>query len=275
MEGRICLVTGGTSGVGLAVARGLALQGATLILLSRNQENGSRVKEQLSVQTDNPRIGLVPADLSDEGSVRNAAASVERVHKKLHVVACCAGVLYPQRATSSRGLELTFATEVYGHFRLLSLLLDRLKASAPARVVVAAGSPGPLRSARVHFDDPQLESGYNPLRAKMQAAVAKVLLVQELARRLDGTGVTANVFHPGLVRSNLVRHLPGVLRLPAHLGLRLFGKECPTGVNAASSDALDSVSGQFLVRKRIGKFPDRREEAARLWEYLESLTRTG
>jgi NAD(P)-dependent dehydrogenase (short-subunit alcohol dehydrogenase family) len=273
LEGRVCLVTGGSSGVGLAVARGLARQGATLVLLSRDQERGTKVKEQLSVETDNPRIGVVPVDLSEERSVRSAAAAVLKVHNGLHVVACCAGVLYPGRRTNSRGLELTFATEVYGHFLLVSLLLERLKSSAPARVIVAAGNPAPLRIGRVHFEDPQLERSYGPVRAKWQAAVAKVLFTLELARRLEGTGVSANVFHPGLVRSNVIRHLPGILGLPARFGMSFLGRESPTGVFAGSAPELESITGKFLVRRRVASYPDRREESARLWGYLESLIR--
>ena len=259
--------------MGLAVARGLARQGATLILLSRDRERGTKVKEQLAVETDNPRIGFVPVDLSEESSVRGAAAAVLKVHEGLHVLACCAGVLYPGRRTNSRGLELTFASEVYGHFLLASLLLERLKSSAPARVIVAAGNPGPLRAGRVHFEDLQLERRYSPIRAKWQAAVAKVLFTLELARRLEGTGVSANVFHPGLVRSNVIRHLPGFLRLPARLWMGFLGRESPTGVYAGSAPELESVTGKFLVRRRIVSYPDRRQESLRLWDYLESLTR--
>jgi len=271
MEGKVCLVTGGTSGVGLAVARGLALQGATLILLARDSERGSRAKERLSVETGNPRIGLVAADLSDERSVRAAAASVQRVHKALHVLACCAGVLYPERRTNARGWELTWATEVFGHFFLTSLLRDRLKASAPARVVVAAGNPLPLRAGPIYFEDLSLEKRYSPVRAKWQAAVAKVLFTFELSRRLEGSGIAANVFHPGLVRTSLIRNLPGFLRGPLQVGQNLLGRESPTGVFAASAAQLEGVSGCFLVRKRPTSFPERREEAQRLWQVLEGM----
>jgi len=271
MEGRVCLVTGGTSGVGLAVARGLAVQGATLILLARDRERGMRIKEQLSVETGNPRIGFVSTDLSEDSSLRRAAASVLRVHPRLHVLACCAGVLYPRRRTNSRGLELTFATEVLGHFLLSSLLAERLEASAPARVVVAAGNPGPLRAGPVYLEDMQLEKRYGPVRAKWRAAVSKVLFTLELARRLRGSGVTANVFHPGVMRSNLVRHLPPVLRVPARAGMAVLGRGSPTGVFAASAPELDSTTGAYFARRRAVAFPERLEESARLWRELESL----
>jgi NAD(P)-dependent dehydrogenase (short-subunit alcohol dehydrogenase family) len=274
MEGRVCLVTGGSSGVGLAVARGLAVQGATLILLSRDQERGLKVKEQLSVETGNARIGVISANLSETPSVRAAAASVLKVHPRLHVLACCAGVLYPRRRESSRGVELTFATEVLGHFLLASLIRERLEASAPARVVTAAGNPGLLRNGPVYFDDLQLERRYGPVRAKWQAAVGKVLFTLELARRFQGTGVTANVFHPGLVRSNLTRYLPPILAVPARAGMGVLGRECPTGVYAASAPELEATTGAFLARRHAVPFPGRTEESERLWRELESLART-
>jgi len=271
MHGRVCLVTGGSSGVGLSVARGLALQGATLILLARDAERGMKAKERLSVETGNPRIGLVPADLSEQDSVRSAAAAVLRVHGGLHVLACCAGVLYPQRRVGSSGHELTFATEVLGHFLLVSLLLERLQASAPARVVVVAGGPGLLKRGVIHFDDIGLRERYSPLRAKLQAAVAKVLLTQELARRLEGSRVTANVFHPGLVRSNLARHLPGSLRVPVQAAMALLGREADSGVFAASAPELEATTGAYLVGRHAVPFPERREEAVRLWRLLEGM----
>jgi len=271
MEGRVCLVTGGTSGVGMAVARGLALQGATLILLARDAERGIKAKERLSVETGNPRIGLVPADLSEEDSVRSAVSSILKVHKSLHVLACCAGVLYPERRTSSRGYELTWATEVFGHFLLASLLRERLEASAPARVIVAAGNPGPLRIGPIHFDDLQLQRRYTPVRAKWQAAVGKVLLTLELSRRLEGSGVTANAFHPGLVRSNLLRSLPGILRGPLQAGMALASRDGRNGVFAASAAQLEGTTGGFIVRGRTVPFPERREEALRLWQALEGM----
>jgi NAD(P)-dependent dehydrogenase (short-subunit alcohol dehydrogenase family) len=271
LEGRVCLVTGGTSGVGLAVARGLALQGATLILLCRDQDRGMKVKEQLSVETGNPRIGLVPADLSEDSSVRGAAASVLKVYPRLHVLACCAGVLYPERRANSRGLELTFATEVLGHFLLASLLRERLQASVPARVVVAAGNPGLLRVGPVYFEDLQLQGRYGPIRAKWQAAVAKALFAFELAGRLQGSGVTANAFHPGLMRSNLVRHLPALLAVPARAGMALLGRDSRAGVYAASAPELESTTGAFFARRRVVPFPGRAEECARLWGELERL----
>ena len=271
MEGRVCLVTGGSSGIGLALARGLAQQGASLILLCRDRERGMRAKERLSVETGNPRIGLVPADLSEAESVRAAVAGVLKVHPSLHVLACCAGVLYPQRQTSSAGLELTFASEVFGHFFLATLLLERLRASAPSRVIIAAGGPAPLRKGPVYFDDLQLEGRYSPVRAKWQAAVSKVLLAFELARRLEGTGVTANVFHPGLVRSDLTRHLPAALRWPAQAWMAVLGRGSPAGVYAASAPELESVTGRFFVGRSAVPFPERREEAARLWGVLEGL----
>lgn len=272
-EDRVVLITGGSSGVGRAAATGLARLGTHTVLLSRNRERAEHARQDLVSMTGNDRIEILQADLAQWDSVRRAAEEFEKRHDRLDVLMNCAGVLYLRRAATPEGLEMTFAVELLGHFLLTNLLLELLKRSAPARILTVTGNAAPLKFARMQFDDLQLERRYNPVKAKLQAELAKALFSVELARRLRGTGVTSNVFHPGLIRSRLVRNLPWFLRIPAMLGMALLGRETGTGFYLATSEEVEGVSGRFF--ERVGdarELPHDAEEARRLWEISENLT---
>ncbi len=273
MRGKLALITGGSSGVGLAMAAGLARLGARIVLLSRDQIRAEQARRELIAGTKNERVELLPADLARPASVRRAVAELERRHRRLDVLANCAGGLFLRREVTGEGWEITLASEFLGHFLLTNLLLPLLARSTPARILTAAGNPGPLKRVRIAFEDLQLTERYNPLRAKLQAARAKTLFTLELARRLEGSGVTANVFNPGLVRSNLTRHLPWFLHLPASLGMLLGSRECRTGTYLASSPEIETVSGGFFIGPgRQTRFPYEAEAAERLWRMAEELT---
>ena len=270
MKDKVVLITGGSAGVGKAAALGLARLGAGLVLLSRDPDRAEQTRQEIAAATGNERIRCLQADLAEWSSVRRAAEDFKERYPRLDVLMNCAGVLYPKRTVSVEGAEMTLAVEFLGHFLLTKVLLGLLKRSAPARILTVTGNAGPLRFARIHFDDLQLERGYNPLKAKLQAELAKALFSMELARRLEGSGVTSNAFHPGLIRSRLIRNLPWVLRIPASIGVALFGGETRTGVYLAASPEVEGISGRLF--ERVG---DERsvpvDGAARLWEIAESL----
>ena len=272
MKDKLVLITGGSSGVGRAAALGLASLGARIVLLSREEERAQRSRRELIAATGNRDIEVLCADLSEGESVRRTAGEFEERYRQLDVLMNCAGVLYPRRTVSVEGVEMTLAVEFLGHFLLTNLLLDVLKRSAPARILTVTGNAGPLRFARIHFDDLQLVKGYNFAKAKLQAELAKALFSIELARRLEGGGVTSNCFHPGLIRSRVIRNLPWYLRLPASLGMAVLGRETGCGVYLASSPDVEGVSGRFF--ERVGeerRIPADGEAARRLWGIAESL----
>ena len=273
MKDKLILITGGSAGVGRAAALGLARMGARIVLLSRDRQRAEQTRQELAVSTGNEGIGLLQADLSEWASIRRAVEQFKERYDSLDVLMNCAGVLYLRRTVSVEGAEMTLAVEFLGHFLLTNLLLDVLKASAPARVLTVTGNAGPLRFARIHFDDLQLEGSYNPVRAKLQAELAKAMFTLELARRLEGTGVTANAFHPGLIRSRIVRNLPWYLRIPGAVGMALLSRETGTGLYLAGSPGVEGVSGRFFERVgREKKVPFDSEKARRLWAIAESLT---
>ncbi len=272
MVEKFCLVTGGSSGVGRAIATGLVARGARVALLSRDPRKAEEARRRMIQRSGNSRIELLSADLSDPASVREAVRRLRALSDRLDVLALCAGVLLWDRRESRGGVEMTLATEFVGQFLLANSLLDLLRAAAPARILTAVGLPGTVRRARIRFDDLQLRRRYHVSAAKLQAARAKALFTLELARRLAGSGVTANAFYPGLIRSGMVEELPVLLRLPARLGMALVAREeSPAGVYLACSPEVEGVNGRFFRGRKPLRFPYPPEEAARLWEAGERL----
>jgi NAD(P)-dependent dehydrogenase (short-subunit alcohol dehydrogenase family) len=276
MRERVCLVTGSTSGVGKAIATGIARLGATVVMLCRNREKGARVADEIRNLTGNDRIDIMMADLSIQSSIREFAGNFRNRYPRLHVLSNNAAAFPMRREETADGIEKIFATNYLSHFLLTHLLLDLLEASAPSRVITVSGSPGPLQRGRIDFDDIQLEQGFNPFRATLQAAFAKVVFSFELARRLAGSGVTSNTFHPGLVKSELARDFPWFLKPFIGIAEWLMSDECWTGVYLASSPEVETLTGHFFVKDRSFDFRYRHDEEdvqSRLWELSERLIR--
>jgi NAD(P)-dependent dehydrogenase (short-subunit alcohol dehydrogenase family) len=275
MRTKVCLVTGGTSGVGRGIARALAEVGATVILVSRNAGRGVAAAEALRGETGNERIEAIAADLSSMTSVRSLAASVRAKHDSLHVLSNNAAYLSMQRRLSPDGVESIFATNYLGHFLLSNLLIDLLKAGAPSRILTVSGQPGLIARFQPRFEGLGSTGGFSPLQATLRAAIAKALFTFEIARRLQGTGITANTFHPGLVRSGLPSHLPWFLRFPLRLASVFFAEESATGRFLALSAEVEGVTGRFFTRGRAVAFePSYDTEAAgrELWEISARLS---
>ena len=269
MKDKLILITGGSAGVGRAAALGLARMGARIVLLSRDRQRAEQTRRELVASTGNEGIELLQADLSEWASIRRAVEQFKERYDSLDVLMNCAGVLYLRRTVSVEGLEMTLAVEFLGHF--LPRQVD--SSEQTIRVLTVTGNAGPLRFAHIHFDDLQLEDSYNPVRAKLQAELAKAVFSLELARRLEGSRVTSNAFHPGLIRSRIIRNLPWYLRIPGALGMALLSRETVTGPYLAGSPEVEGVSGRVFERVgREEKVPFDSEQARRLWALAESLT---
>jgi NAD(P)-dependent dehydrogenase (short-subunit alcohol dehydrogenase family) len=200
MQGKICLVTGANSGIGKATVMGLARQGATVIMVSRNAAKGEAARDELRAKSGNSAIDLLLADLSSQQSIRQLAENFKQRYTQLHVLINNAGGYYMKRQESPDGLEMTLAVNYLAPFLLTNLLLDTLKASAPARIINVSSTA--QASNFIDMDDLQATKHYSGGRAYGQSKLAEVLFTYELARRLQGTGVTANCLHPGFVASN-------------------------------------------------------------------------
>ena len=202
MKNKIILVTGSTDGIGKETALQLAQRGATVVVHGRHVERCQRTRDEIRQATGNPNVDCVTADLSSQRQVRQMAADILARYDRLHVLINNAGVILLQRQLSEAGLETSFAVNHLAPFLLTNLLLDLLKASAPARIVNVSSTVH--YDAQIKFDNLQGERHYNGIEAYKVAKLGNVLFTYELAERLKGSGVTANCLHPGVVATKLL-----------------------------------------------------------------------
>jgi NAD(P)-dependent dehydrogenase (short-subunit alcohol dehydrogenase family) len=247
IEGKTCIITGASSGIGKASAEQLASMGAHVIMVCRNLERGERAKTEVEAKSGSKSVELMRADLASLVSVRAFAEEFAKNHGSLHVLLNNAGVARPLRSTTIDGFEMTFQVNYLSHFLLTNLLLPILKKSAPSRIISVSSVAH--YGGHLNFDDLQMEKGYGVMRAYSQSKLALVLFTHELARRLQGTGVTANCLHPGAVATNIWGEWLGPA---AFLGkvTRLFmlspEKGAKTQVYLASSPDVEGVSGEYF-----------------------------
>jgi NAD(P)-dependent dehydrogenase (short-subunit alcohol dehydrogenase family) len=277
MQGRICLVTGGSTGIGKVTALELARRGAQVTIVSRDKARGEAALADIRQQSGNQQVELILADLSSMKEVRRVAARFLATHDRLHVLVNNAGVILTDRVVTEDNLEATFAINHLAYFLLTELLQDLLIRSAPARIInVASGAH--LRG-HINFDDLQAEKSYSGLRVYCNSKLANLLFTQELARRLDGTHVTANSVHPGPVATSWGTNTSGWFKW-GHSLFRPFmitpEKGAETSVYLATSSDVAKVSGQYFAkmkRTRASKEANDPAIAKRLWKVSEQLTR--
>jgi NAD(P)-dependent dehydrogenase (short-subunit alcohol dehydrogenase family) len=278
MQNKICLITGATSGIGQAAASALAKMGTTVVIVGRSEERCQNTVAHIQSKTGNFHVDYLLADLSIQAQVRQLAADFKARYKRLDVLVNNAGAIFLRRQVSADGIEMTFAVNHLAYFLLTDLLLDTLKASAPARVVNVASNSH--RDTHLDFDNLQLERGYNPLRAYGRSKLCNLYFTYELARRLenDGTGVTVNAMHPGFVHTNMAANNGWLVRLflpLIHRNSLTPEQGARTAVYLASSPDVETVTGKYFVREReVASDPVSYDEAAarRLWEVSEEMT---
>jgi NAD(P)-dependent dehydrogenase (short-subunit alcohol dehydrogenase family) len=274
MEGKVCVVTGATSGIGKAAATALARLGAQVVLVGRDQGRAEAAAAEIGA------IGPVPpkveiADLASMEQVRALAgrlASLER----LDVLINNAGLVLGERRVTKDGFEHVFAVNHLAPFLLTNLLLPKLAGSAPARVVTVTSDAH--SAAKLDLDDPSLEHGWDSWRSYANSKLANILFTRELARRLDGTGVTANCAHPGVVRTGFGREGKPLLRLGTTIARPFFlspERGADTIVYLASSpDVAGETGGYYVKRQRREPSAAARDDttARRLWDISEKMT---
>jgi NAD(P)-dependent dehydrogenase (short-subunit alcohol dehydrogenase family) len=272
MQGKVCIVTGATSGIGKATALGLARQQATVVLVVRNQAKGEAARQEIQSAASNQNVDLLLADLSSQASIRQLASAITERYPQVHVLINNAGVFMLKRRETVDGLETTFAVNHLAPFLLTQLLLDTLQASAPARIVNVCSDAH--TSGHIHWQDIQLQQGYGVWRAYAQSKLAMLLCSYELARRLEGQAVTVNCVHPGFVFTNMGMNNVGPRTqsfAKAILG-RLGSspeKGARTSIYLATSPEVDQVSSRYFAKcKPTASSPRSYNEAdqQRLWE---------
>lgn len=276
MAGKICLVTGTTSGIGKEAARGLAKLGATVVAIARDKQRGEAVVQDIIQSTGNKNVELLLCDLSSIASMKAAAAEFKRRHDKLHVLIHQAGLYTSKRQVTPEGLETLFVVNHLAYFVLTVLLLDVLKPSAPSRIIIGTG--GLFVQGTIDFDDLQGEKQFKPMKALAQSKLGNMLLLHELTRRLEGTGVSVTAFEPGAVKTNLGVGESGLFAVMMAVA-RFFGQTpeqaAKVPVHLASAPQLEGVTGKYFTHKLQiadpGKKAQDSEVARKLWDASAKL----
>lgn len=278
MQGKVCLVTGSSSGIGKVTARELARLGATVVMLCRNRAKGEAAQAEIRAASGHERVDLVLADLTSLADVQRAAAEIRARYTRLHVLIHNAGGVNSVRTVTPDGLEATFVANYLAPFLLTEQLLGIIQASAPARIInVSSMAHG---SGKIDFDDLQGERRYSIWKAYSQAKLALVLFTYELARQLEGSGVTVNALHPGVIASNFDQ---GMGRF-ARSGWKLISpflsnveRGAQTTLYLATADEVEGISGKYFARrKEVRSSRPSYDEVVRqrLWRASEELVRS-
>ena len=250
LAGKVCLLTGTSSGIGKATAHGLAALGATIVMVVRDPSRGEIVRREIIQRSGNQSIDLLSADLSSQASIRQLVEQFKQKYSQLHVLINNAGVFNLNRRKTVDGLEMTFAVNQLAPFLLTNLLLDVVKASVPARIINVGSSAH--TNGYIQMDDLQSARQYGPMRAYGQSKLALLLFSYRLARLLEGTGVTVNCLHPGFVGTNIAQNnFPAFIRPVTRFLVSLPGispeEGAETSLYLASSPEVEDVTGKYFV----------------------------
>lgn len=280
MAGKICLVTGASSGIGKETALGLAQLGATVVMHGHTPARSQQALDYVKSSSANPDIELIQADLSQLSGIKQLAETFKSKYTRLDVLVNNAGMLRTSRQVTPDGFEYSFALNHLSYFLLTHLLLDLLKSSAPSRIVNVSSDAH--TGGKFNPADLQSEHGYNPLSVYSNTKLFNVLFTYELARRLQGSQVTANVLHPGFVASRFGKGNPGLrgqlvsgfMSLVHPLAIS-EKRGAETSIYLASSSDVANVTGMYFYKKQIQKSSPASydtDAAKQLWDISAKLT---
>ncbi len=244
--------------------------GATIILPARNMELAKRVQQEIIAETGNTHIDIMPCDFTSLVSVMAFAKAFQAKYDKLHILVNNAGIMEGSRKVSRDGIELTFAVNHLAPFLLTKLLLDTIKASAPARIVNVASEAH--KSGAINFQDIEGKEKYNGWKAYAQSKLANILFTRKLAQSLVGTGVTVNSLHPGVVATNIFNIIPAFLRPIAKIFMLSPADGAETTIYLASSIEVDNITGEYFNKKKVALTSMNAQSAdlaERLWAVSE------
>lgn len=274
MEGKVCIITGANSGIGKETALALAKMNATVVMLCRNKQRGEKAQKEIIEQSRNKNVDLILCDLSSLKDIKNFISEFKNKYEKLHVLINNAGVMLKNRTISLDGFEMNFAVHVLGPFLLTNSLLDILKKNAPSRIINIASAAH--KRAKIDFEDLQSENKkYRLFSAYGISKLAEILFTYELSRRLEGTKVTANAVHPGVVATNLGRDQSKFSQWFAKKFFKSPEEGAQTSIYLASSSEVEGITGKYFINKepRESSIESYNEEnAERLWKICEEMT---
>jgi len=275
MEGKICIITGANSGIGKATAIGLAEMNASVVMLCRSKERGEVAQKEIKELTGNNNVDLLLCDLSSQKEIRDFVTEFKSKYQKLHILINNAGVMMRKGPISTDGFEMNFAVNHLAPFLLTNLLLDMLKKNAPSRIVNV--SSGAHKMAKLDFDDLQSENTKPRfMRIYGNSKLALMLFSYELSRKLEGTNVTVNTVHPGVVATNLGRHQSKFNQKFSKVVFKKPEKGAETSIYLASSPEVEGITGKYFVNKESRKSSGasyNEDDAKRLWEISLEMTK--
>lgn len=274
MRGKIALVTGANSGMGLATTVELARKGAKVIMVCRNRQRGEEAQAAAKQKSHSEDIELMLCDLASLESIRSFAEEFTRKYPILDILINNAGVVTIKRQLTKDGFEMDLGVNHLGHFLLTNLLLEPIKAAEQGRIVVVAS--GAYKIGALHYEDPTLARRFNPAKAYARSKLANILFTKELAARLQGTRVTVNCVHPGAVGTNIgVNRETGfgksILKLLSYFFLTPE-QGADTAIYLATESDLQEVTGQYYYRRKNQELTPRaqnKQEAERLWQWSQ------
>jgi NAD(P)-dependent dehydrogenase (short-subunit alcohol dehydrogenase family) len=279
MQGKVVVVTGSNVGIGFETAVGVAALEATTVLACRNQAKAKAAAREITKRTWNDDVHVVSLDLADLASVRKAAEDILTRWDRLDILVNNAGGAWSARQETAQGFEYTFGVNHLGHFSLTNLLVSRLRAGAPSRIINLTSVGHHFARYGMRFDDLQSERGYDGMEAYCRSKLANVLFTRQLAKRLDDANVTVNAAHPGPVRSSF--GMDGDLHGFMSIGMRLVRpfeisprRGARTSLHLATSPDVAGKTGMYWVRSKpghMGKHARDDAAAARLWDESERL----
>jgi len=277
MSGKVCLVTGATAGIGKITATALAAQGAVLVLHGRNQEKAELSVNQIKAETGNEYISYVLADFSNLDQVRELANNFQERFDHLHVLVNNAGGFFNKRIPTSYGVEMTFLVNHLAPFLLTNLLLGTIKNSSSARIVNISSEGH--RQGKIDLTDLGFERGYFGMKAYGRSKLANILFTYELARRLEGTGVTVNALHPGHIATDIWKTNFGVIgpALKRIMGLFSLTPEegAENSIYLATSPEVEGIHGKYFIKNEPAQSSPAsydEEISQRLWKLSAALT---
>jgi len=274
MKGKICLVTGANSGIGKETALGLAKMGAHVIMHARSQERGQAALEEVRKESGSDTVDLMLCDLAVQAAVRGFAAEFLEKYPRLDVLINNAALIPKERSITPDGIEMQLAINHLAPFLLTNLLLERLKSSAPARIVTVSSSLH--MQGKINFDDLQSEKSYKVAGwvPYNHTKLMNVLFTFELARRLAGTGLTANTLHPGVIRTGLQRSTP--MSDMVTWAFRTPQDGAKTSLYLATSPEVANISGKYFEKSKVAKHNPLADDVAlaqRLWEVSAEMVK--
>ena len=278
MRGKVCLVTGATSGLGKASALELARQGASLVLAARNQDKAEQLKQLIATETGNNDVDLILGDLASMADVRLIAQRFLDSGRPLHVLLNNAGVTNTKRVLTVDGYEEMFAVNHLAHFLLTHLLLDRLRGNFPARIVNVASAAHAYCKSGINFEDVNFEQGFGTVKVYGHSKLANILFTRQLAKKLAASNVTVNCCHPGVVATGLATNNGAMSKIALKMlkpFLRTPAQGAATQIYLATSSEVQGSGGYYADCQPAQAKPWAESDAAAEWLWEMSLEMAG